>query len=82
MRLILSYPSWASALHTYHYLALIYRVWSSLVTWSQFLHVITASSIITHSQTSASAHSSHSAHLSVWTTIGTLLSIESPAGVL
>ena len=28
MRLILSYPSWASALHTYHYLAMIYCVWS------------------------------------------------------
>ena len=52
MRLILSYPSRASALHTYHYLAMIYRVWSSLVT-RQFLHVITASGIIT------TAHSSH-----------------------
>ena len=28
MRLIISYPSRASALHTYHYLAMIYRVWS------------------------------------------------------
>ena len=85
MRLIISYPSRASALHTYHYPAMIYCVWSRPVTL-EFLHVITAryhyisTSHYTRHQTPGS--DGWLAGLSVWTTIGTLLSIVSPAGLL
>ena len=61
MRLILSYPSRASALHTYHYPAMIYCVWSRPVTL-EFLHVITAR----YHYISTSHYTRHQARMAGW----------------
>ena len=77
MRLIISYPSRASALHTYHYLAMIYRVWSPR---SFFMSLHRRYHYISVHQPQLTQ--TDRLTLNVWTTIGTLLSIVSPAGLL
>ena len=78
MRLIPSYPSLGQCAA---YISLSSNDLSCLVT-SEFLHVITPG-IITSQSTSPSSPTARAEWDSnVWTTIGTLLSIVSPAGLL
>ena len=75
MRLIPSYESQAGELHTYHYGAMIYRVWSPL---SFFMSLQTVSLHLRPAQKYILTQLGWERAADVWTTIGTLLSIVRP----